>query len=113
MRNLKVSAQLIIGFVIMLLFICVLGVVSYQQAEKIHERTETIYDHPLQVRAAIGRLQSDILEMRLETRNLLLAKNKDEQQSALTNTSLAQDDAVKQFGILEDRILGPKTDVEN
>jgi len=113
MRNLKVSAQLIIGFVIMLIFIAIVGVVSYQQAAKIHEQTETIYNHPLQVRAAIGRLQSDILKMRLETRNLMLAKNKDEQQKALINTKLAENDAVEQFGILEDRFLGSKEEVKN
>ena len=113
MRNLKVSAQLIIGFVIMLLFIGILGGVSYLQSYKIHEQTEIIYNHPLQVRAAIGRLQSDILKMRLETRNLMLAKNNDEQQKASVNSKLAEDDAVKQFGILEDRILGSKEGVKN
>ncbi len=112
-KNLKVSAQLTIGFVTMLAFILILGIVSHTQVDKIHQQTEVIYNHPLQVRAAIGRLQSDILEMRLGNRNLLLAKNKEEQGAAIMEMEVAETDAEKQFGILETSHLGAHVDVDS
>ena len=113
MRNLRVSAQLIIGFVIMLIFITFLGVVSYNQTDKIHEQTEIIYNHPLQVRAAIGTLRGAILKMRLETRNLMLAVNADEQQNALLKMKLAESDAEQAFKILDAKFLGSHTLIDS
>ncbi|MDD4991426.1 MAG: response regulator [Paludibacter sp.] len=112
MKNLKVSAQLIIGFLIMLLFIIILGVMSYRQTEKIHAQTEIIYNHPLQVRTALGKLQADILVMRLGTRNLMLAENMAEHEEALIQMKLAETDAYKQFQVLRERFLGPQEEVE-
>jgi len=112
-RNFKVGAQLTIGFVAMLIFIIILGMVSWIQADKIHQQTEIIYNHPLQVRAAIGRLQSDILEMRLGNRDLLLATNKEEQQYAIMQMEIAEIDAVKQFGVLKAKYLGSQADVDS
>lgn len=112
-KSLKVSAQLTIGFAIMLSFIITLGVVSYTQVNKIHQQTEIIYNHPLQVRAAIGRLQSDILQMRLGNRNLMLASNKEEQQEAIMQMEVAETDAEKQFVVLKTRFLGSQADVDS
>ncbi|MFT3752654.1 MAG: response regulator [Paludibacter sp.] len=112
-KSLKVSSQLIIGFAIMLSFIITLGIVSYIQVSKIHQQTEIIYNHPLQVRAAIGRLQSDILQMRLGNRNLMLANSKEEQQEAIMQMEIAETDAEKQFVVLKTRFLGSQTDVDS
>jgi signal transduction histidine kinase/CheY-like chemotaxis protein/HAMP domain-containing protein len=113
MKNLSISAQLIISFFVKILLIVGLGVLSYVQVNKIHEQTKTLYNYPLMVRAAIGRLQSDILEMRLETRNLMLAKTNDEKQDAVIRMKVAEVDAEKQFDVLDDRYLGDKMDVNN
>ncbi|HEY6913302.1 MAG TPA: ATP-binding protein, partial [Paludibacter sp.] len=51
--------------------------------------------------------------MRLETRNLLLAINKEEQQEAIMLTEIAEIDAVKQFGVLKANYLGSQADVDS
>jgi len=112
MKNFKVSVQLIIGFVVLLLFIISLGVISYRQTARIHEQTEIIYNHPLQVRTAIGKLQADILLMRLGTRNLMLAENQSEHEEALIQMKKAETDAYKQFQVLRERFLGPQEEVD-
>ena len=66
LKNLKISTQLKIGFAAMLLFVIVLGIVSYLQTDKIHQQTEDMYNHPLVVRRTIGFLERDIYAIRVD-----------------------------------------------
>lgn len=111
-KNLKIGTQLMLGFAAMLVFVVLLGVVAYQQADKISQQAETMYDHPLKVRSAIGALQADILSMRLATRDLMLAKTKQERDAAVQLMELATADAQLQFGVLKAQYLGPTIDVD-
>jgi signal transduction histidine kinase/CheY-like chemotaxis protein/HAMP domain-containing protein len=113
MRNLKVSAQLIIGFSVILIFMVLLGGVANYQANKIHQQTEIIYQHPLQVRAAIGRLQTDILKMRLCTRDLMLSTGKQEDDEIMVRMKLAEVDAEGAFRVLKDQFLGSQAQVDS
>lgn len=111
-KNLKIGTQLMLGFAAMLVFVVMLGVVSYQQSDKISLQGETMYSHPLKVRSAIGALEADILKMRLATRDLMLAKTEQEKQDAIQIMELAAADVHLQFGILKTQYLGPTTDVD-
>jgi signal transduction histidine kinase/CheY-like chemotaxis protein/HAMP domain-containing protein len=111
-KNIKIGTQLKFGFAALLFFVIVLGVISYQQTYEIHLQTETMYDHPLKVRRAIGSLEIDILSMRLSTRDLMLAKSEQEKQSALHLMEISAADAQKQFNILYDQYLGPRSDID-
>jgi signal transduction histidine kinase/CheY-like chemotaxis protein len=101
-----------LGYAAMLVFVLVLGVVSYQQADKISLQTETMYNHPLKVRNAIGDLEADILSMRLGTRDLMLAKTDQEKQDAVQLMELAAANAHLQFGILKEHYLGPAAHID-
>ena len=111
-KNLKIGTQLMLGYAAMLVFVLVLGVVSYQQADKISLQTETMYNHTLKVRNAIGDLEADILSMRLGTRDLMLAKTNQEKQDAVQMMELAAADAHLQFGILKEHYLGPAAHID-
>jgi len=111
-RNIKIITQLQIGFSILLLFVFMLGVISFLQSNKIQQQTEIMYSHPLKVRQALGSLKADILSMRLENRNLMLAKNLTEQQTAVKLMEISSDDVQRQFAILRELYLGPSTDIE-
>ena len=86
----------------MMLFTTVLGVVSFLQAAKIHAQTETMYNHPLQVRRTIGILETDILRMRLGARDMMLATSDTERQAILQEVEMAKSDAE-----LQDSALAP------
>ena len=101
-----------LGFAAMLVFVVLLGVVSYQQADKISQQAVTLYNHPLKVRSAIGDLEADILKMRLGTRDLMLAKTEKERDAAIQLTELAAADAHLQFEVLKSQYLGPPTDID-
>ena len=111
LKDLKIRSQLLLGFAVMFVAVIVLGVVSYKQTTQIHQQSEILYDHPLQVRRAIGDLNVDILNMRLGTRDLMLAINDKEKQAALQSIALSADDAGQQFDNINISYLGPKADV--
>lgn len=112
LRNFKIGIQLLIGFLIILILVIALGLLSNQQSHEVHEQTQIIYEHPLQVRRAIGALNTDVQQMRLGTRDLMLASNEKEQHDAIQLIEVSSTDAFRQFDIIFDAYLGPKTDVE-
>ena len=112
LKNIKIGTQLIIGFAILLLFVIVLGITSYFQSGQIQLQVETMYNHPLKVRRALGSLEADILSMRLGSRDLMLATNNTEQQAAIQLMEVSAADALQQFTVLKEQYLGPETDVD-
>ncbi|NEW81386.1 MAG: response regulator [Mariniphaga sp.] len=112
-KNIKIGTQLILGFATMLLFVIVLGIVAYQQTGKIHLGTETIYNHPLKVRTAIGALKFDVVSMRIGTRDLMQANTNAEKEHAIRLIEISAADALEQFKILNAKYLGPRADIDN
>jgi PAS domain S-box-containing protein len=113
LKNLKIEAQLRIGFAVLLIFVIVLGAVSYMQTDDIHDQTETMYSHPLKVRRAIGSLETDIMAMRLSTRDLMMASTEYEKQVAIEAMEVAAANANIQFSLLRECYLGPPENVED
>jgi signal transduction histidine kinase/CheY-like chemotaxis protein/HAMP domain-containing protein len=111
-KDLKIGTQLMIGFCAILILVATLGIVSYIQANKIHQQTDNLYNHPQQVRRAIGALEADILKMRLSTRDLMLADDAKEKQASIELMQIAELDAIEQFKIIDDLYLGPHADVD-
>ena len=111
-KDLKISTQLKIGFAAILFFVIILGTISYVQSNELHTHMETIHEHPLMVRRAIDQLRIDILSMRLATRDLMLANTTHEKQNAIQEMELAAAEAHQQFDILEERYLGPRSDID-
>ncbi len=112
-KNIKIRTQIMLGFVTMLLFVIGLGVVTYQQTNKIHFQTETIYNHPLAVRTAIGILDFDVVSMRIGTRDLILANTNTEKEDAIRLIELSAAEALEQFKVLYAKYLGPQKDIDD
>ncbi|MBI5726985.1 MAG: MCP four helix bundle domain-containing protein, partial [Ignavibacteriales bacterium] len=111
-ENLKIGTQLKLGFIAMLFFVTVLGLTSFWQSAQIHEQTDTIYQHPMQVRRAVSTLETDLLNMQIATRDLLLADNDTKKHSAIERMEIAADDVLNQFRIIKERYLGSQADVD-
>jgi len=112
LKDIKIGTQLKLGYTALLLFVVVLGIVSYWQSSQIHQQTETIYDHPLKVRRALGSLEADILSTRIGERDLMLATTEQEKQDALQLMELSSANAQQQFSALYEHYLGPRTDID-
>ena len=112
LRDLKIGVQLTLGFSLMLLFVVILSFISSKQNDETHEQVEMLYQHPLQVRRALGSIEAQILTMRLATRDLMLAKDEHEQTTAYQQIDEAKAKVEQGFDMLYEKYLGPKADVD-
>src|SRR5450631_938299 len=113
LKNLKIGTQLKLGFAVLLLFVIVLGTVSYFQTDKIRLQSETMYDHSVQVRRAIGLLRSDILTMQRDMKDLFLAAAEQEIAIDLNRIEASRTSAFEQIDMLYSQYLGPRSDVDS
>jgi len=113
LSDLKIGTQLKISFGIILLLIAVLGLISWYQSDKIAQQTTELYDHPLQVRRALGELKADVLSMHRGMKDLVLAENETEITHVIQGIEISKARAFKQFDVLYDRFLGQHKDIDN
>ncbi len=111
-QRLPISQQLGLGLGIILFLVILLGVVAGQQAESLWQETQGMYDHPLQVRRAVGEIQADILAMYLAMREASEAEDEATLMRMIQQADHYETDAHRQFSILYERYLGPRSDIE-
>jgi len=111
-KNLTIGMQLGIGLGIVLALVVLLGVVVVIQEASMWEETAGLYEHPLQVRRAIGELNADILMMHNGMKDVVLADNDHEIAENLQLIDTKEADAYKQFDILYSLYLGPRSDID-
>lgn len=112
LHELKIGTQLALGLGCILFFVILLGVQSYQQEEKMWEETKGLYEHPLQVRRAIGDLSVDILSIHRGMRDLILTENASEREQLIQYIDTTEASALQKFDILYERYLGPRGDID-
>ncbi len=106
-----IGQQMRLALGLFVALVAVLGALAWKQTDLLWAQTETIYNRPLKVRRAVDRLRIDVLEMRLEFRNLLLASTQQQKQKSIELAALHQADAERQFAVLEDLYSGPQIHV--
>ena len=111
-QRLPISQQLGLGLGIILFLVILLGVVAGRQAESLWQETQGMYDHPLQVRRAVGEIQADILAMYLAMREASEAEDEATLMQMIQKADHYEADAHRQFSILYERYLGPRSDIE-
>lgn len=111
-KDLTIGMQLGIGLGIILALVLLMGVVVIIQEVSLWEETTGLYEHPLQVRRAIGELDVDILIMHRGMKDLVLAENDAERAEIIQLIDTREANAYKQFDILYDRYLGPRFDID-
>lgn len=80
-KDIKLRTLLIITIVTELSLVVSMGIISYYLNRQIHEQTHIISENALPTRKSIGIILGCIEMMRIETRDLILASNTDEQRS--------------------------------
>jgi Signal transduction histidine kinase len=112
LTNLKIGTQLKIAFGAILLLILIMGTIAWQMNNRLSDQITTLAEHPLKVTNAVRKLSFDIMAMRLEFRNYLLAATEKEKQQSVISSDVYEADGLDQINILFDRYLGPREDVE-
>ena len=113
LRDMRISTQLRIGIGATILIVIGLGFLAWLQTHTLWQNTKWIYDHPLQVRQAIGVLETDIMGMRVEIRDAILGNTFERVQTARKRSAVHQANAERQIDFLFERYLGPRSDIED
>jgi len=110
-RDFKIGTWLLLSFSVILTLVVIIGLVSYSQTKTLEGQVVALYKHPLQVRRAIDNLKLDIAEQRINTRDLLLEDNIENQQEIIVRTSVLDADIELNFDIIEELYLGSSSDI--
>jgi len=112
-KNLKIETKLKLGFAVIFVVVLIMGLVSWQQTNEMHQQTTYLYNHPLQVRRAIGEIKANIYVMHRDMKNLFIVDNKEEFQETLKNLALYKDQNQKLIDLLYLKYLGPKENLDS
>lgn len=112
LKDLHIGTQLRLGLGLICVIVVVFAVLVWLQTDALWLQTRDLYDHPLQVRSAIGSLETDVLALRGGMKSVVLADNDQDIAMVLKDLNLREADALRQFNILYDRYLGPPDDVK-
>lgn len=104
LKNLKVSAKLILGFGIMLVISAIMMVVAIMNLQSVGKLTDKLYQNPFTVSTQSIMLQSELQSMGREIRGMVLYQDISYGDSTLTAVSRARDN----LAIIEKRFLGEK-----
>jgi len=110
LRDLTVRMQMRLSLGAILALVVFLGVLASVQTRRLKQQALKLYEHPLQVRHAIGRLEVGAERMSRHVRDLFLARNDRETMEALQGLEIDKAEAENQLALLHDRYLGPRED---
>ena len=103
----KIGTQLKIGFGIILFFGILLSVTAWMHTDRIAQEVSKMYNHPLQVRRAIGEIKSDVLSIHRGMKDLVISVDEFEAAQILAEIDKYDADAFSKIEVLKSRYLGP------
>jgi signal transduction histidine kinase/DNA-binding response OmpR family regulator len=112
LKDLRISTQLQLGLGAILILVALSGAFAWHQAQSLWQETKGLYDHPYTVRMTIGEIKSDALAIHREMKDLFLAESEKEIQAIIKNIDLIEARATRQIDTLEERYLGPPSDID-
>ncbi|MEI6131198.1 MAG: ATP-binding protein [Bacillota bacterium] len=112
-KHMRISRLMKISLAIIFAFVLILGVASYYINSSIWQSTYNLYNHPYIVRDSVDHIYIDVLSMRLELKEMVVDKNKDNLFKRKQAISLFEEDAKLHFNIVREAYLGPINDVDN
>jgi signal transduction histidine kinase/CheY-like chemotaxis protein/HAMP domain-containing protein len=111
LRNLNIHAQLNLCLGLILLLVAILGGLAWVQTDKLWGQTKGLYEHPFQVRQAVGELEVQILTLHQGMTDLCLAQRDPERETILQAMAVSDAAVRRLLGDVAALYLGPRDDV--
>ena len=109
----KIRSRLIAGFVIVVLFLIVVGALSLRNLAAQARLLTEVYDHPFTVTSAIREADGQIIRMHRSMKDLLLyADDGQEVETALKDIDASELIAYRQLSLARERFLGDKSKID-
>ena len=112
LKDINIGTQLLLGLGALLVLMALLGGVAWFQTEQLWQETKGLYEHPLTVRGAVDKLIIGVLSMHRGMKDLVLAQDERERQSVMQEIDTCEAGAARQFDVLYDRYLGPRSNID-
>ena len=103
--NFKTTSLLIWGFIITLLAIIVFAGSAIYEARELAQAANKIYNHPLAVSNALRDIKSNIYAMHRSMKDVVLAKNPEQMNSALAAVNKYEQENFEYFELVKERFL--------
>lgn len=111
--DLKIGTQLKVGFGLILLLIAITGVLSWEQNNQLALQTKNMYNHPLKVRRALGVIESNVLNISRNVKDVFLSPTESDITNIYHEIEKSRELVTQQLNILYDAYLGPLSDIDN
>jgi methyl-accepting chemotaxis protein len=111
-KNMNLGKKIGIGFTFLVLMFIGLSIYSLTQMKTLSSLTEQLYKHPLAVSNAVRDINYQIVLMQQSMKDIVLAQNNTQFNSAKESVQSAQKSALQSFHILKKRFLGDMSKVE-
>ena len=111
-KNLKISAEMLTGFFIIVLMAVIMMVFAVLNLQKIGKLTDDLYQKPFTVSTNSIMIQRDLQNMAREMRGMCLFEGTDP-NTYYNNVVSTSENAMKSLAIVEERFLGDKQLVTN
>jgi signal transduction histidine kinase/HAMP domain-containing protein len=112
MKNIGIGTQLKFAFAVILLFVIAIGIVSHLQTEEMVDQLRIIYKHPVEVSKAVANVESGIIKIHRNMKDLFIAENEAEISQNLNEIVKLKKDVDDNIDILSSLYLGPKEDID-
>ena len=112
MKNIGIGTQLKFAFAVILLFVIAIGVVSHSQTEEMVDQLRIIYNHPVKVKKAVANVESGIIKIHRNMKDLFIAENEAELAHDFNEIVKLKKDVDDNIDILSSLYLGPKEDID-
>ena len=106
--NLRIGTRLTSGFVVMILLASAIGVNGIVSATKLAQVTTNFHDEPFTVLENVGKSRVAFRTLRMASRDLILAENKDEIEKADQVAKSAGEDFIKAMSVAKEASTGNK-----
>lgn len=110
-KNSSISI-IIAGFVVMISLAMLFASISIYENSKLANLNKKIYDHPFSVSNAVLEANSDIIAMHRYMKDVVLATNPEELETALTLVNKHERSVYLHFEVINERFLGSKKIVD-
>ncbi len=112
MRNLKISKQINIWLVAIILLIVLLSSTALISIEGVWANTAELYDHPMSVRREIGEIRANMYLVHWGFETALRQDSYQEMLPYFEAIENADENIQESIGVLYEKYLGPKADID-
>ncbi len=112
LKDMRIGTQIKIGMGATLLLVAMLAALACFQTDQLWQQTKVLYDHPLEVRRAIGELKADVLTIHWAMDDFFEHDTSQDVKHLHSLVTAHEANARAQFEILFDRYSGDRADVE-